>query len=531
MLRASREQSENKSTHNQNRNDICTRVSAASLNSSLRVKDGLLEHSPYALLGSSREAPINTRLRDAAHRQRPGSVRCSAHVDSVVWLGDRGGGRVVRGDVLVVNARVVDGEGGGEAGRALRPRRRRYDARHPAAPAPLEAVAERYCPLEVGGLDGGAGEDAEALRQFFKVKLAVDVAVCFLVLAGNALTISALLHQRWCRKETLCPRFKVSSLFVMNLAVADFLIGCSMLFFLVSHYVCSISEYMTQHRFLCVTKTATFMFSGIISVCTLGAISIDRYVAVIHSLRYQEYMTRRRACGIISLTWVVGLVSASSLFLWNHFEAGKPCLDTVIPKRLMVFLVAPLHVLVLSVILVAHIRIRQEIKRMRARRKEHEKSIWGAQVQRGSIKSMRAVVLVIGCYVVCYVPFTCVLGARLMGVRSPGMDMAFQILCTVINLNPMLNPFIYSWKNASVRTALRQFFDKVALLTGVSAPRDPRDGKKVISTTLTASSLTASSLSATLSHSGQGRQGPGQGPAVISGKQVPERYVPYENVI
>ena len=151
----------------------------------------------------------------------------------------------------------------------------------------MEAL-DPYCPLRWRLQAEESGE-----RMFLVGKLAVDVAVCVLILAGNALTICALLHQRWCRKETLCPRFKVSSLFVMNLAVADFLIGCSFIFFLVSHYVCSIAEFMSRHKFLCVAKTATFMFTGTISVTTLAAISIDRYVAVIHSLRYPEYMTRR----------------------------------------------------------------------------------------------------------------------------------------------------------------------------------------------------------------------------------------------
>lgn len=152
----------------------------------------------------------------------------------------------------------------------------------------MDAV-DPFCPLR-WHLDE---QNQSGQRVFLISKLTVDVVVCVLILAGNALTICALLHQRWCRKETLCPRFKVSSLFVMNLAVADFLIGCSFIFFLLAHYVCSIAEFMSHNEFFCVAKTATFMFTGVISVTTLAAISIDRYVAVIHSLRYPEYMTRR----------------------------------------------------------------------------------------------------------------------------------------------------------------------------------------------------------------------------------------------
>lgn len=79
----------------------------------------------------------------------------------------------------------------------------------------------------------------------------------------------------------------------MNLAVADLLIGLSVALYLVAHNVCSISEFLSRHRALCLTKTATFLFSSIISVTTLAAISVDRYVAILHSLHYQEYMTRR----------------------------------------------------------------------------------------------------------------------------------------------------------------------------------------------------------------------------------------------
>lgn len=165
---------------------------------------------------------------------------------------------------------------------------------------------------------------------------------------------------------------------------------------------------------------------------------------------------------------------------------------------------------------------------MRARRKEHVKSIFGAHVQSSSIKSMRAVVLVVGCYVVCYVPFMCLFAVRLLEVRSPGLDVAFHCLCTLAILNPMLNPFIYSWKNASVRNALRQFLDKVLLLVLGPGRHEPAYLRKQPSTTAT--SLSGGSGQVI----GQGRSSaaltsPRQD--IVSSTLVVEKYAPLCDVI
>lgn len=165
---------------------------------------------------------------------------------------------------------------------------------------------------------------------------------------------------------------------------------------------------------------------------------------------------------------------------------------------------------------------------MRARRKEHEKSIFGAHVQSSSIKSMRAVVLVVGCYVVCYVPFMCLFAVRLLEVRSPGLDLAFHCLCTLANLNPMLNPFIYSWKNASVRNALRQFLEKVLLLVLGPDGHEPAYLRKQPSTTVTSLSGGSGQVIS------QGRPSAAAtltGQAIVSGALVIERYAPLCDVI
>jgi len=113
-------------------------------------------------------------------------------------------------------------------------------------------------------------------KTFAIIRLAADLTVCALILLGNAFIICALLYQRWCRTETLCPRFRVSSLFVISLVIADLLGGCSLLFHLVTQNLCVFAEILTQQRGFCLLRTVGLVFSASISISSLAAISVDR---------------------------------------------------------------------------------------------------------------------------------------------------------------------------------------------------------------------------------------------------------------
>ncbi|XP_052119620.1 uncharacterized protein LOC113217622 [Frankliniella occidentalis] len=70
-------------------------------------------------------------------------------------------------------------------------------------------------------------------------------------------------------------------------------------------------------------------------------------------------------------------------------------------------------------------------------------------------KSARVLVMVVGCFSATYTPMCVLLASRMAGLRGDALDLAFSLSFTLANVNSLLNPFIYSWQNVTVRTAIR----------------------------------------------------------------------------
>lgn len=108
------------------------------------------------------------------------------------------------------------------------------------------------------------------------------------VLIGNLLVIISLIKFKF--------RFRnVTNLFIGSLSVADCLLGVLTLPIYASFYLDG--ERLASLKFLCLCKFSSCVCSMSASLTSLVAIAVDRYIAIIHPLKYPMIMTRRRALG------------------------------------------------------------------------------------------------------------------------------------------------------------------------------------------------------------------------------------------
>nr|XP_006814684.1 PREDICTED: 5-hydroxytryptamine receptor 7-like [Saccoglossus kowalevskii] len=124
---------------------------------------------------------------------------------------------------------------------------------------------------------------------------------------GNVLVCVAVYRSRALRNQ-------VSNLFIVNLALTDccnavLVMPASLASTITNRWVFS-SEWCNGVCFL------NYCFI-IVSMCTLGLISLDRYFAVAQPLHYQTIVTRVRACVFIASTWVLGFIFASPPVFMN----------------------------------------------------------------------------------------------------------------------------------------------------------------------------------------------------------------------
>lgn len=131
--------------------------------------------------------------------------------------------------------------------------------------------------------------------------------IAILAITGNGLVIYLIVFKR---------RLRVTSnWFVLSLALADF---CIALFVSTSGLLCTF--YLRCDWRL---QNMSYNFLLFASTLNLWAMAIDRYIGILHPLRYNEIMTAGRVLVLISLSWGISFVGAFVRLLWlqeGHFN-------------------------------------------------------------------------------------------------------------------------------------------------------------------------------------------------------------------
>ena len=96
--------------------------------------------------------------------------------------------------------------------------------------------------------------------------------------------------------------------FVLSLAIADFCVG---LFITPSELACTF-YFRCDFRF----QIAFYDFLLFASTLNLWAIGIDRYIGIVHSLRYTSLMTTKRLFAIVAMSWGISLLAAFVHLIW-----------------------------------------------------------------------------------------------------------------------------------------------------------------------------------------------------------------------
>ncbi|KAI3357677.1 hypothetical protein L3Q82_016078 [Scortum barcoo] len=104
---------------------------------------------------------------------------------------------------------------------------------------------------------------------------------------------------------------------LVNLAICD--LGCAM-FGGLPVTVTSAMGYFSLGRVGCVLEGFAVAFFGIASLCTIGIISVERYIVVCYPMGAVLFQTRHAVAGVV-LSWVWSFVwNTPPLFGWGSYE-------------------------------------------------------------------------------------------------------------------------------------------------------------------------------------------------------------------
>ncbi|KAK3590059.1 hypothetical protein CHS0354_041088 [Potamilus streckersoni] len=127
------------------------------------------------------------------------------------------------------------------------------------------------------------------------------------VILGNSLVIAAVISTRKLRT--------VTNMHIISLACADLMLGFAVLPFSISLEVVDIWLWGNTWCSMWLAIDVLLCTASILSLC---AISLDRYIAVTHPIRYPRIITPRRGKIIVTCVWILSLVICLPPLLgWN----------------------------------------------------------------------------------------------------------------------------------------------------------------------------------------------------------------------
>nr|XP_006811391.1 PREDICTED: histamine H2 receptor-like [Saccoglossus kowalevskii] len=333
------------------------------------------------------------------------------------------------------------------------------------------------------------------IEPWFALCLAITM---FLVIAANILIIVALFKvQIYKTKRVVAPYFALS-LSVSDLVIGSILLPSNIVLVVVNPNTLGIT-FCGFHGYISAALFTT-------TLSNLLIISLDRYVCVLHPLKYKSLLKPRRAMVLIILAWLYGLVCAAlPICLGSNYKYNcvlRGCFLDLgkaegIPASIVLFVFS--YSLPLSVILYTNLRI-YRTARLRSRKINEwhnndpkypppSSAIFTVSNQNISHRDNEdenlnlnvpavkhvvsatpapptstlekrlsmAILLILIVIVVLQTPYHVLLvSAAIGGHASNNVFITFRVFTWMIYCNSLLNAAIYSYINTNFRRRLKQ---------------------------------------------------------------------------
>ena len=256
----------------------------------------------------------------------------------------------------------------------------------------------------------------------------LNAPVMLLSIIGNALVLVAILRT----PSTRSP----SVIFLCNLAVSDLLVGLVV-------EPAYIAEQIVRTVTVPQKAVKTMGFAGCsVSLWTITAITVDRFLALHYHLQYPNLMTTSRAIYTIITIWCIITLFSFSI-LWSlsiYYFFATFCIT-----------------ICLLVCLVCFIKIYRIVRRhqlqIQVQQQAVENSIDTHEQQiRQSNRSAKNIFIYFLAMILCYSPFSIVV--IISGFTGVDLKVILTFSFTVVLMNSSINPFLYCWRMTELREAV-----------------------------------------------------------------------------
>ncbi len=266
--------------------------------------------------------------------------------------------------------------------------------------------------------------------------IAFDIALIPFATICNILTVAAVMKNRSLQS--------VSNILLSSLAVSDALTGMITQTVLVPSLTLVLECKSMCWLFLLSFEVGYYL--AIVSFLTVTVVTLDRYVAIIHPYRYQQYTaTRTNIHRIIATTWLAPLIIVAISFATSRMWLQQVFLAILAP-------------LTLGVSIFAQVRTVKTVKQIQKR--ENSLSLNRAlhspskEPRRQTVnrKATKVATIILVTMIVCYLPQSVLTSIRMLNKSNRfGFQGLYDWTKMLVLVTSSLNPIIYCLLLKSIR--------------------------------------------------------------------------------
>lgn len=280
-----------------------------------------------------------------------------------------------------------------------------------------------------------------------------------LLFVPNILGSALILKTMWQNPNLELP----NHVYLISLSLADLITGLVVQPLYVMHKVAWLYDMWSLD---CIPRVITELvawISAAVSCSCIGLISIDRMLALKLHLKYQYYVTRKRAVQVTVVTWVQLIILSFSRFFMA--DIGPFVIFGVIGILLGILMVFASYLQIYK-----YMRHHQKKIAVQAVPASFVSSTVNGDATYGIGRTVKVKALwrsamnlayVVGLYVIVYLPFVASLIAFLVHGQTLVVDISYDITRTLIFCTSVFNPLLYCWKIKDIKIEVNKTLSRL----------------------------------------------------------------------
>ena len=267
-------------------------------------------------------------------------------------------------------------------------------------------------------------EDNSTREAVTIINCGLNAQLMLISILGNALVLAAIIR-------TPSIRSTPHMIMLCSLAVSDLLVG------LIAQPI-YIAQQLTKDRYVNYVWKIIGPFLCGVSLLTITAITVDRFLALHYHMRYATLVTESRVKYLIIIIWSISLL-VPFFYFWKI--------------SVQIFLIGVFIVICLIISTFSYIRIYRIVRRHQLHINAQQQAVElsdaenNLNITRLKRSAMNTFVLYI-VLIICYFP------VYIVSSVSKDWKIGWKFSSTLVFSNSCINPFLYCWRLRELRAAI-----------------------------------------------------------------------------